>query len=819
MIADKRIVLYLVATLAITSAWAVELHVSPSGNDNDIGSKDKPLRSFAAAQKAVRKLIAKSGDGRPEPHTVWVHKGTYYLPETVVFTAEDSGSSNALINYAAVPGEKVVLSAGRQLNLDWCTYKNGIMLAAVPAGFVTDQLFVNGQRQNMARYPNYDAKVMPYHGYAEDCIDPERVKRWTNPVGGFVHGLQKARWGGYSYIITGVNDKGEVQLKGGYQHNRCPLTRYGYFCNCMLDLKGGWKPEYLIALHKQYRFVENIFEELDAPGEWFLDSKAGMLYFYPPAGVDMSKAMVEVGGMDQAVVVRGTQQQPVRFLRFVNLEFRHTARTFMKTTEPVMRSDWRINREAALFLEGAEDIRIDGCVFRQLGGNAVFLSGFNRRITVTGCLMDDVGASCVAIIGRQDALRRDYAVGGITAANVDKTPGPKSDNYPGDCLIEQCLMHDFGLYEKQVAGVTIDLAARITVRHCSIYNCPRAGINIGDGCWGGHVIENCDVFNTVMESNDHGAFNSWGRDRFWRLKDATPQQKFDWARLDVIEPIIIRNSRWRCDSGWDIDLDDASTNYQIYNNVMLAGGLKFGMDGYLRTAYNNILINDVFHAHKWPQYSHSSFSNNIVTGSDASVKVGGLAKGIDFNLVRDAETLTRLQAQGSDTKSLAGDPKFMDPLRGDYRVSEDSPALKIGFKNFPMDQFGVTLPRLQALAAKPEFPPRLGSDKPKSQAVTLDWLGAKIKTLSGLEEQSATGMDEQRGAYLVNVPKGSAAASVGLKGGDVILAVDGKPVKTADDLLTLLKASVEPLVKLSVWREQKDVLVELPSKVSPILAT
>ena len=63
------------------------------------------------------------------------------------------------------------------------------------------------------------------------------------------------------------------------------------------------------------------------------------------------------------------------------------------------------------------------------------------------------------------------------------------------------------------------MAMNITVSHCSIYDMPRAGINIGDGCWGGHVIEFCDVFDTVLETGDHGSFNSWGRDRFWGLKD------------------------------------------------------------------------------------------------------------------------------------------------------------------------------------------------------------------------------------------------------------------------------------------------------------
>jgi len=51
--------------------------------------------------------------------------------------------------------------------------------------------------------------------------------------------------------------------------------------------------------------------------------------------------------------------------------------------------------------------------------------------------------------------------------------------------VDNCLIHLTGRVEKQTAGVEIDLAQNITVRHCSIYNLPRAGINIGDGCWAG----------------------------------------------------------------------------------------------------------------------------------------------------------------------------------------------------------------------------------------------------------------------------------------------------------------------------------------------
>ena len=165
----------------------------------------------------------------------------------------------------------------------------------------------------------------------------------------------------------------------------------------------------------------------------------------------------------------------------------------------------------------------------------------------------------------------------LSLDKLDRVPGPKGSDYPADCEITDCLIAKTGRFEKQSAGVEIAMASRITVRHCSIYGVPRAGVNIGDGCWGGHRIEQCDVFDTVQETSDHGAFNSWGRDRWWHLlgvdEAALPPSPFaDLPTLDAMEPILLLNNRWTCEHGWDIDLDDGSSNYQIRGNVCLCGG-------------------------------------------------------------------------------------------------------------------------------------------------------------------------------------------------------------------------------------------------------
>ena len=74
---------------------------------------------------------------------------------------------------------------------------------------------------------------------------------------------------------------------------------------------------------------------------------------------------------------------------------------------------------------------------------------------------------------------------------------------------------------------------------------------------------------------------------------------------------IIRNNRFRCDHGWDIDLDDGSSNYKIYNNLCLNRGIKL-RKGYYRTVRNNIMVNNTFHPHVWFTNSSDVFTNNIV---------------------------------------------------------------------------------------------------------------------------------------------------------------------------------------------------------------
>ena len=769
-----------------TTTWAqINLYVSPAGNDKNAGSLQQP---FQTIHRAIAK--AAKADGK----TVFVHlrKGTYYLDTTIIIKAEDFGASSLVIkNYK---DEQVTISAGRRLQLKWSVYKEGIYKAVVPRGINFERLYVNGHLQILARYPNYDSAAPVFHGTAADATSVSKTAKWKNPAGGYIHALHPYEWGGFHYLIKGKDSSNELILEGGWQNNRPG------------------------PMHKEKRFVENIFEELDAPSEWFFDRNNRTLYYYPPKNINTATAVIEVSRFKESVVLSGTMDKPLRNVELLGLNFAHNERTFMENREPLLRSDWTIYRGGAVLLEGTEYCKITDCNFISIGGNAIMFSNYNKFDIVAGCHIADIGSNAVCFIGDPKAVRspsfgyENY----IKYDQLDKTPGPFTDNYPQRCAVTNNLFHDLGEIEKQATGVQIEMASSITVSHNSIYNTPRAGLNIGDGCFGGHLIEYNDVFNTVKETGDHGSFNSWGRDRYWspdrKYMDSLVAAHPELILLDAQKQTIIRNNRFRCDHGWDIDLDDGSSNYYIYNNLCLNGGLKL-REGFHRRVENHIMINNSFHPHVWFKNSGDIFKHNIVMKKYAPIQVSDWGANVDYNLFPDTSALNDAMINGTDKNSIAADPLFKNPAKGDFTVAANSPALKIGFVNFPMDQFGVQKAALKKIAMQAPIPELFILTDEKGKPAIVSFLGASIKSVEGLGDRSAHGLPDETGVIIVGLEKNSLLSKAGLQVGDVIRGSGNVPVKNVKQLIDLYQSvNWTGKMDLTVMRNQKLISFSVTTK-------
>lgn len=760
-----------------------ELYVSPEGNDMNSGTIEFPFKTIKKAQTEAR-----NADGDV---VIYIRQGNYRLTEPLIFSPAD-GNEQKSLTLRPYHHERVIINGGAIIdNMEWKPYKDGIITAHVdPMGI--DMLLLDNEIKHMARFPNYDPNAVRFNGTSADATSDKRIKSWKNPAGGFLHAMHDSDWGDFHYRITGKDKNGRLMLEGGHQNNR----------------KSG--------LHPDNRMVENIFEELDFPGEWFYDSHESVLYYYPSTDEDIQNGTFETPILKHLVEFRGDIDNPVRNVTIEGIEFCNTSRTFMEQYEPLLRSDWTIYRGGAIILDGTENCTLENLSLYNLGGNAVFFSNYNRNSKIKGSHIHDIGASAICFVGDSNSVKSPSFEYGefIPYEDMDTSPGSKTENYPLHCEASDNLIHNIGKFEKQVTGIELSMSKNILVSHNSIYDTPRAGINISEGTWGGHVIEFNDVFDTVKETGDHGSFNSWGRDRFWHPDYNTMQDIVTndptLIMADAAEPTIIRNNRFRCDRGWDIDLDDGSTNYIITCNLCLNGGIKL-REGFYRTVENNIIINNTFHPHVWFDNSGDVFSRNIVMTPYQPINISRWGNCVDYNIFTNKAALEKAKSNQTDRNSIYTIPVFRNASEGDYSISEECTGIfRIGFKNFAMDEFGVRPDNLKKLARTPLLPVPIINDEQCDSEIT-QWHGWNVKNLETLGERSATGMNTERGVYIISSSAFHNPLRDFIQSNDVILGFDDKQVNNIEDLQKAEhEISKKENISLTIFRSQKEITILIP---------
>jgi hypothetical protein len=142
---------------------AADFYVSPNGDDDNTGTFSDPFFSLQRARDAARTAV--------KPVTIFLRGGTYYMDSALLLGPKDSGEKDAPVIYSAYKDEKPVLSGAVRLELRWTSYKGEIQQAKVPSLYTRyPQLFVNGRRQILARYPNFNRDIAIFNGYAEDAF-------------------------------------------------------------------------------------------------------------------------------------------------------------------------------------------------------------------------------------------------------------------------------------------------------------------------------------------------------------------------------------------------------------------------------------------------------------------------------------------------------------------------------------------------------------------------------------------------------------------------------------------------------------------------
>ena len=468
----------LLVGLVVPGAWAKDLFVSASGSDENPGTEVRPFATLARARDAIR--VLKAGAGIQEPVTVFVRQGSYALPETLTLGKDDSGTPTAPIVYRAYPNEKPVLLGGRNIT-GFTAHRQEVLKADVSALGIEEAgirvLVFDGQRQELARYPNSNPQAVGggdwayvdgtrYSMYVDspdednyhaknDSLDfwqrniprltqtlnvkPADVRAWSHPEQGEVSIFPRFNWEHFLPRIESF-DAATRQLRLGP--------------GCYYEIRPG----------DRY-FVRGVFEELDSPGEWYLDQEAKVLYFWPPAPI--ADKAIHLATLTQLIALQDCAHVTIR--GFTMECSNGTAVSLRNCTDCLI---------AGNTIRNAGDY--DGCGVKVEGG---------RQNGIVGNDIHDVGAD------------------GVYVAAGDPISLTRSD-----IRVDNNYIHHVGRVKRDAKGVALALdfhdgrlignCAGVKITHNLIHDTPQSGIFI----WGcGHAVEYNHIRHTCTESEDTGA--------------------------------------------------------------------------------------------------------------------------------------------------------------------------------------------------------------------------------------------------------------------------------------------------------------------------
>ena len=413
----KRFSLVSLLLLALTARAETVVWVAPDGRDSAPGTKDQPFQTPARARDAVRALV---GAGLKDNVVVRFRGGDYRLTETLTLTAEDSGTLEHSVTFASADGERATLKGSRVLTGRWEQVNGTLWKLAVPeaAGgkWAFRQLFRDGVSQQRAREPNQKFFTLKsVDGSRRTATLNEMLPAaWT--------GLKGVELNATAYWHFSRQPVAEIDAKRG-----TVTARRGIGTETSSSKFGGKGHERM--------WLENALVFADQPGEWYLDTTDGVLFYRAGAGEDPNRTRFSAPVIRELILVQGGPKKLVRNLHFVGLEFAETDPEYPAEGRlGVQAGAWTFDRSrtyspgAALRFIYAWGTSVTKCRFTELGDGGVSYEIGTRSGRVAGCEFTRVGANVIQVgrmpeyTGDRHPLHRDFSGWGDWSNSLESFP-------------------------------------------------------------------------------------------------------------------------------------------------------------------------------------------------------------------------------------------------------------------------------------------------------------------------------------------------------------------------------------------------------------
>ncbi len=669
--------LFLCWLTAASGGSAAEFYVSPTGNDAHSGSKSQPFATLERAQDAVRAL---RGSGRPVPDgiTVFLRGGDYVRSSALELSAEDSGTADSPTIWRAFPHETVRWLGGRQLP-DFQPVRDAAVLARWDEQARSHVREVDLRAMGIDTFGDLSSRgfgrpTTPAHCELFWGGEPMVLARWPNEGGweqiaGFpeAHAQDDSHGGKIGRLADGFFYAGDRPRRW---HDASTLWVHGYWA-------WDWANSYerVAALDLEQRLIQtappygqygfrvgqrfyflNVLEELDQPGEWFLDRAAGKLYFWPPA---------DPSGTASALL--SLLDQPL--LRLV--EVSHA--TFRDLT-------FEATRGSAVEIRGGAHVLLAGCTIRNIGDWGVRIEGGTGH-GVLSCDITNTGDGGVALDG-----------------------GDRKTLTPGCHFVENCHFRRQGRWSKCYVPAVLISGVGHRVSHNLIHDHPHCAILFGGN---EHLMEFNEIHHIALETGDVGAIYT-GRD--WTYRGNRIRHNFihhtggvgmgsmgvymdDCVSGTEVFGNVFYKVHWAMFIGGGRD-------HRVENNVFVDCEPAVRMDGrgldrspvwfnmvyqYMKRQLASV-PQDLYRA-RYPAIANLDRYYATTDGIPPGDNI--VARNICVGNWLDITWHAKEEWVQLEDNFVGPDPGFVAPDKMDFRLRSDAAPLQHGFQNIPMDEIGL----------------------------------------------------------------------------------------------------------------------------------
>ena len=682
-------------------AKTIDVWVAPTGSDQSPGTWAKPV---ATPGKALRLLRQKRRAAKtPTVGRVLLRGGTYTLRRPLAIGPLDSGSQTldqkgrggeparpTLVMSA--PGERATLSGGRPITGWKPTTVHGqpAWVASLPAvrrgTWNFTQLWVNGQRAQRPRLPGTGVFRIAKRFASTAGAGLKTQSGAFTPEDRF--GFRKAEL----HAFHNLTDVDFVALHFWIE-SRIPLKA--------VDVQ---KRVAELAFPTRMRltdnhtnvpapyYLDNVFEALHKPGQWYLDRPAGKLYYLPRPGEKIETAQAIAPVLDHVVSIEGNAHRPrhAQHIELHDLTIAHCE--FAPAGE-----DRQATAQAAAQIPGAVRLRhahrcaLRRCTVEHVGSYGIAITGDSTHCAVDRCTVHDTSAGGVKVFHEN---RDPHATG------YARNRGPGPWFHPRHIAVTDCHLYDGGHRWRQAVGVLVGNCSGVHVLHNHVHDYDYTGVSVG---WTWGYKESNTYGNTIEWNHIHdigrGALSDMGgiytlgkqpgtRIRFNHIHDVDSRGYGGWG---IYPDEGSADMLIACNLVHDTKCDTFSQHYgrdNVVENNIFAFARSNAMIGLGRrephTAYTirrNIIVTDGVPITRKP---YNADDPGPVVHYDHNLYFDVAGRRLTFN----GRSLSSWRKTGQDRHSLIADPGFRNAAKRDFRLKANSPALALGFIPFDLSNAG-----------------------------------------------------------------------------------------------------------------------------------